>query len=91
MFLDEMGLFKWAAMKAVKLAHNRQISIFISIYLVAAILTTFTSNDIVILTLTPLSGNLAKSPGLHPQPEFREVSIHWSSVLQADYVAGPKS
>ena len=52
-FLDEMGLFKWAAMKAVKLAHNRQISIFISIYLVAAILTTFTSNDIVILTLTP--------------------------------------
>ena len=67
-FLDEMGLFKWAAMKAVKLAHNRQISIFISIYLVAAILTTFTSNDIVILTLTPFICFFCKHTKVNPIP-----------------------
>lgn len=67
-FLDEMGVFKWAAMKAVKLAHNKQISVFLSIFAVAAILTTFTSNDIVILTLTPFICFFCKNTKVNPIP-----------------------
>ena len=67
-FLDEMGVFKWAAEKAVKLAHNKQISIFLSIFAVAAILTTFTSNDIVILTLTPFICFFCKNTKVNPIP-----------------------
>lgn len=52
-YLDEAGLFKYLATLALKLAKNNQMILFVVFYLLTSILTIFTSNDIVILTLTP--------------------------------------
>ena len=66
--LDELGLFKWAAIKAVKYSKSKQISIFLSIYLLSAVFTIFTSNDIVILTLTPFICFFCKNTKVNPIP-----------------------
>ncbi|MBP5686975.1 MAG: hypothetical protein J6W87_04245, partial [Clostridia bacterium] len=52
-FLDEAGLFKFLAQRAVRFAKGGLFSLFTVFYLLTAALTVFTSNDIVILTLTP--------------------------------------
>ena len=66
--LDELGLFKWASIKAVKIAKNHQLSIFLSIYFLTAIFTIFTSNDIVVLTLTPFICFFCKNTKVNPIP-----------------------
>ena len=66
--LDELGLFRWASVKAVKVAGNNQMSIFFSLYFLSAVLTIFTSNDIVILTLTPFICFLCKNIKVNPIP-----------------------
>lgn len=67
-FLDELGLFKHIALYALKKAKNRQISIFLVVYAFAAIVTVFTSNDIVILTLTPFICMFCKHAKINPIP-----------------------
>ncbi len=66
--LDELGLFKWAAAKALKAAKEKQLSVFLSIYFLTAFLTVFTSNDIVILTLTPFICFFCKNAKINPVP-----------------------
>lgn len=51
--LDEFGLFKYLAHLATKRAKTNQYVLFFSLYLLTSVLTVFTSNDVVILTLTP--------------------------------------
>ena len=51
--LDELGLFRYLASVASKDAKDNQLVLFIALYFLTAFLTIFTSNDIVILTLTP--------------------------------------
>lgn len=51
--LDEFGLFKYLAHLATKRAKSNQYALFFALYALTSILTVFTSNDIVILTLTP--------------------------------------
>lgn len=52
-YLDELGLFKFLASFAVSKAKGYQYVLFFILYFLVAILTIFTSNDIVILTFTP--------------------------------------
>ena len=52
-YLDELGLFKHLASVAVNKAKGHQNVLFFILYFLVAILTVFTSNDIVILTFTP--------------------------------------
>ena len=52
-YLDELGLFKHLAIVAVNKARGSQRVLFFVLYFLVAILTIFTSNDIVILTFTP--------------------------------------
>ena len=52
-YLDELGLFKYLANAAVNKVKGSQYFLFIVLYFLVAILTVFTSNDIVILTFTP--------------------------------------
>ena len=52
-YLDELGLFKYLASVAVNKAKGHQYVLFFILYFLVAILTIFTSNDIVILTFTP--------------------------------------
>ena len=67
-FLDELGLFKHLALVALKRAKNKQISIFLAIYVFSSIVTIFTSNDIVILTLTPFICMFCKAANMNPIP-----------------------
>ena len=52
-FLEKAGLFSFLASKAASKSKNNQFVLFVILYLLTSIHTVFTSNDIVILTLTP--------------------------------------
>ncbi|MBU0577284.1 hypothetical protein KKF73_01820 [Patescibacteria group bacterium] len=52
--VDVTGLFDWLAYKLVHLAKGSGLKLFLIFYIFASVLTIFTSNDIVILTLTPI-------------------------------------
>ena len=52
-YLDELGLFRFLASVAVNRAKGHQHVLFFILYFLVAILTIFTSNDVVILTFTP--------------------------------------
>ena len=83
-FLDEVGFFKFLAVLATKKAKNNQFSLFFTIYFIVAILTIFTSNDIVILTFTPFICYFAKNTKINPVPylvaEFAGANT-WSMML----------
>ncbi len=51
--LDELNFFNYLSSKALEKSKGNQYKIFFTIYLLVALLTIFTSNDIVILTFTP--------------------------------------
>ena len=67
-YLDELGLFKYLAIKVTNLAKNNQYSIFITLFAAISILTVFTSNDIIILTFTPFICYLCKRLMINPLP-----------------------
>ena len=83
-FLDEVGLFKYLANIAAKKAKNNQFTLFTIFYLLTAVLTVFTSNDIVILTLTPFICFFCKNSKINPIPylvaEFSAANT-WSLML----------
>ncbi len=61
--VDQTGIFDYLAFQVVRLAKGRGVNLFVFFYLFSCLLTLFTSNDIVILTLTPIIfylGNHAK-------------------------------
>lgn len=66
LFLDEVGFFKWLAYKLISKINGNQLYIFLSVYLLASILTIFTSNDIIILTLTPFLIYFCKNTKIKP-------------------------
>ena len=83
-FLDEVGLFKYLANVAAKKAKNNQYALFTIFYLLTALLTIFTSNDIVILTFTPFICFFCKNSKISPIPylvaEFSAANT-WSLML----------
>ena len=66
--LDEVGFFAFLADKMVQKAKGSQLALFLSLYALCSILTTFTSNDIVILTFTPFLLCFAKEAKIDPIP-----------------------
>ncbi len=83
-FLDQAGFFRFLACKVLKHAGNSQKKLFVSLYLMVAVLTVFTSNDVVILTFTPFLCFFAKGAGIDPLPylvaEFVAANT-WSMAL----------
>ncbi|MCR5184594.1 MAG: hypothetical protein K6C32_00720 [Bacilli bacterium] len=83
-FLDEVGLFKYLANVAANKAKNNQFALFTIFYVLTAILTIFTSNDIVILTFTPFICFFCKNSKINPIPylvaEFSAANT-WSLML----------
>ena len=66
--LDELGLFRFLASVASKHAKGNQYILFLVIYFLTAVLTVFTSNDVVILTLTPFICFFSKRSRINPIP-----------------------
>ncbi len=79
--IDELGFFKFLAQKIVKKYKRNQTTLFVSFSILVAILTIFTSNDILILTLTPFICHFAKHAKINPIPyvitEFVMANV-WS-------------
>ncbi len=67
-FLGEAGFFDWIAQKVFMRAKGKQINLFIILYVIVAILTIFTSNDIIILTFTPPICIFCKKQNISPLP-----------------------
>ena len=83
-FLDEFGLFRYLACVASKKAKGSQHTLFFVLYILTSILTIFTSNDIVILTLTPFICFFCKHAKISPTPyliaEFAAANT-WSLMF----------
>lgn len=88
-FLDITGFFEMCARSALRRAHGDGRRLFFVVYLMVALLTTFTSNDIVILTITPFIYYFAREARLNPVPylvaEFFAANT-WSMMI---YVGNP--
>ncbi len=87
--LDQTGFFEYLALIVSKRAGTSGLKLFFYIYLLAGFITIFTSNDIVILTLTPIIIYMAKYTKINPVPyilaQFFAANI-WSTFL---YIENP--
>ena len=83
-FLDELGFFDHVASWVIHHTKAKQSVLFLNFYLLIAILTMFTSNDIIILTLTPFIIFFCKSAKISPIPylvsEFAAANT-WSMMF----------
>lgn len=68
LMLDTLGFFKVASNYVLKKAGHSHTKIFIYVYVAVSILTIFTSNDIIILTFTPIIIYFSKRTNLYPIP-----------------------
>lgn len=66
--LDELNFFNYLSSIALIKSKGNQYKIFFTIYFLVAILTIFTSNDIVILTFTPFIILFSKKAKINPLP-----------------------
>lgn len=84
LFLDEVGFFKWLAYRLIDRVKGSQNKIFIALYALTSLLTIFTSNDVIILTLTPLIIYFTKNVKLSPLPYLFGIltaANTWSLML----------
>ena len=83
-YLGDSGFFHLVAKGAFSLAKGKYLRLFVVLYLVVSILTVFTSNDIVILTFTPIICIFCKNAKISPVPfligEFVAANT-WSMAL----------
>ncbi|GIL42379.1 hypothetical protein Vafri_362 [Volvox africanus] len=66
--LDATGVFAWLALKFTIMSRGRGRVLFLFYFLLSSFITTFTSNDVCILTLTPIVCYFAKATGVDPMP-----------------------
>ncbi len=67
-FLDDYGFFEFCAVKAMQFAGGDTRKLFIYTYAVTCIITAVTSNDIAILTLTPIILKFCRRAELNAKP-----------------------
>ena len=87
--IDSTGLFEYLAFRIAKSAGNSGARLFFYFYFLSSLLTLFTSNDIVILTLTPIIIYFCRQTKANPIPyiiaQFFAANI-WSITL---YIGNP--
>ncbi|GLC51916.1 hypothetical protein PLESTB_000562700 [Pleodorina starrii] len=66
--LDATGVFAWLALKFTVMSGGRGRVLFLFYFLLSSFITTFTSNDVCILTLTPIVCYFAKASNVDPMP-----------------------
>ena len=83
-YLGDAGFFQLVADKTFALAKGKNLRLFIILYFVVSVLTVFTSNDIVILTFTPIICIFCKKANISALPfligEFVAANT-WSMAL----------
>lgn len=84
LILDNLNFFNYLATKCIKFAKNSQYKLFLIFYFVVAVLTIFTSNDIVILAFIPFICYFCKSSNINPIPYVFATFVAantWSMML----------
>lgn len=83
-YLGDAGFFSYVAEKLFSTVKGGSMKLFIALYFIVAILTVFTSNDIIVLTFTPPVCIFAKKAKISPVPfligEFVAANT-WSVAL----------
>lgn len=67
-FLDQIGFFRYVAGIVAEKSKSSQTKLFFAFSIIIALLTIFTSNDILILTFTPFICYFAKRAKINPLP-----------------------
>ena len=88
-FLDEVGFFKLIAIKILSKVNNKQITLFICLYFLVAILTVFTSNDIIVLTFTPFICYFCRNAGINPLPYLVGIFISSNTYSMMFIIGNP--
>jgi arsenical pump membrane protein len=82
--LDSTGLFDFLAVKAVNASNGSGWRLFFAFFFLSSVITIATSNDIVILTLTPIIAAVTQHAKIDPMPllyaQFFAANI-WSMSL----------
>ena len=86
--LDLTGFFEYIALKVIKRAGSSGRRLLIYLFLLTSFLTLFTSNDVVILTITPIILYMCSSVAMSPIPflfaQFFAANIAgmmWAEIL----------
>ncbi len=84
MTLDQTGLLRWVSVSLCSRAHGSGRRLFGIVFLCSSLLTVFTSNDIVVLTLTPIVVSAAS-----PNPRAFLFAMFFSAnVLSILFIIG---
>ncbi len=87
--LDMSGVLKYFAYRLVLASRENGVRLYFNLVFLAAVMTIFTSNDIVTLTLTPIVAYIAKYSGVNPIPFLISIffaSNTWSMLF---YIGNP--
>lgn len=87
--LDASGLLKVIAYKFLMLSKGSGRKLFFNTLLLAGIMTVFTSNDIVTLTLTPLIVYMSQYSGIDPIPMLITVFFTSNTWSMFFYIGNP--
>lgn len=87
--LDMLGFFKYLAIKVTNKFNNSQYGLFISLFILIAVLTIFTSNDIIILTFTPFICYFCKRLGVNPIPFLFMQFVVANTFSMTLYIGNP--
>jgi len=86
--LDASGVLKLIAYKFASVSKNGK-RLFINLVLLAGILTVFTSNDIVTLTLTPIIVYISQYTNINPMPYLIAVFFASNTWSMFFYIGNP--
>lgn len=88
-YLDEAGLFRTIAAKALKSSNGGQFKIITVLYLLTSVLTVFTSNDIIVLTFTPFICTFCKHSKVNPVPYLFTEFVAANTFSMALIIGNP--
>jgi arsenical pump membrane protein len=91
LFLDEVGFFEFLAAKLLNKSDGSQYKLFFTLYWSIALLTIFTSNDIIILTFTPLICYFCKRAKINPLPYLFAEFVAANTFSMVFYIGNPTS
>ncbi|MBI5207473.1 MAG: hypothetical protein HY934_06745 [Candidatus Firestonebacteria bacterium] len=86
---DVTGVFDYLAYRIVNMAKGNKFKLFLFFYLFACVLTTFTSNDIVILTLTPIIFYLGNHSDINVVPLLFAEYFGANTLSMFLYIGNP--
>ena len=87
--VDLSGILDYFAFRIVRRARGRKITLFVFFYVFASLLTIFTSNDIVILTLTPIIFYLNKHADIDIMPLLFAEFFGANTLSMLLYIGNP--